>query len=151
SYPELCHWIGIGIVLTEFAMPFLLFWRRTRISAIYLGIVFHITLILTMDVPAIFFFLFPAQLLLFINSENILRWIEMKRDYNARAPRPKLVFDGNCGFCRESLRKLRVMDLYNTLEPVDFQTHPDLALLHPELTKEKAKSQMYLVESDGNL
>jgi predicted DCC family thiol-disulfide oxidoreductase YuxK len=151
TQPALCYWIGIFIIATEFAIGFLWFCERTRVSAIYLGFVFHVMLILTLDVPAIFFFLFPVQMLLFINPDHIVRWIKMKRDYNARAPRPKLIYDGKCGFCRESLRKIDVMDLYATLEPVDFQTHPDLASLHPSLTKEKAKSKVWLIEPDGSL
>jgi len=121
------------------------------VSAIYLGIVFHIMLILTLDVPAIFFFLFPAQLLLLLNPNEIVRWIDMKRQYNAHAPRARIVYDGHCGFCRESLRKLHVTDLFGTLEDVDFQAHPDLASVHPSLTREKAKSRMYLIEPDGKL
>jgi predicted DCC family thiol-disulfide oxidoreductase YuxK len=151
TMPGACYWIGVLIVVMEFTIGFLLFYERTRVSAIFLGFMFHVMLILTLDVPAIFFFLFPAQLLLFINPNTILRWIEMKRHYNAAAPRPKLVYDGHCGFCRESVRKLQVGDLYNAVEYVDFQTHPDLSLIHPSLTKEKAKSKVYLVEADWSI
>ncbi len=150
-HPELCYWIGIAIIVMEFTIGVFWFWERTRVPAIYGGFFFHVMLLLTLDVPAIFFFLFPAQMLLFVNPDHIVRWIEMKRNYNARAPRPKFVFDGHCGFCRESVRKLEVLDLYNTLEFVDFQTHPDLTALHPSLTKEKAKSRVYLIEHDGSM
>ena len=74
--PDLCYAIGIFVVIIEFLMIFLLFNRSTRISAIYLGFIFHVVLVLTLDVPAIFFFLFPPQLLLFINPETIVEWIE---------------------------------------------------------------------------
>ena len=71
-HPTLCYGLGLGIVATELLLPVLLYCPKTRISAIYLGCLFHIVLILTMDVPAIFFFLFPAQFLLFVPPENIL-------------------------------------------------------------------------------
>lgn len=148
TQPGLCYAAGILIVAVEFLMPFLLFYPRTRTSAIYAGIFFHILLILTMDVPAIFFFLFPAQLMLFINPEHVLRWIEKRRTYHAASPRPKLIFDGNCGFCRESVRKLKVMDLFNRVEYMDFHAQPDLSQLHPQLTKELAASQIYFVDID---
>jgi len=149
--PGMCYWIGIAIVVSEFSIGFCWFWERTRVSAIYLGFLFHIMLILTLDVPAIFFFLFPAQMLLFINSEHIIRWVDARRARNAKAPEAAVIFDGHCGFCRESLHKLKVMDLFDALEYIDFQTHPDLSALHPGLTKEMAKSRMYVITPDGQL
>ena len=129
-------------------MPVLLFYPKTRISAIYAGIVFHILLILTMDVPAIFFFLFPAQFLLFINPESVLKWIEKKRAYHQSALRPRLVYDGQCGFCLESVRKLKILDLFNRIECVDFRIQEDLSRVHPQLTLKSAVSQIHLVEND---
>ncbi len=145
-HPTLCYVIGISIVVTEFLLGFLLFIPRTRISAVYAGIFFHIVLILTMDVPAIFFFLFPAQLTLFINPQDIVRWIEHRRVYHAAASRLKLIYDGHCGFCRASVRQLKVMDLFNKVEYVDFQAHPDLSELHPQLNKKTATSRIHLIE-----
>ena len=146
-HPGFCYATGILIVCIEFLMPFFLFFPATRISAIYAGIFFHILLILTLDVPAIFFFLFPAQLMLFINPEHILRWIEGRRAYHAASPRSKLIYDGNCGFCRKSVRELKVMDLFNRIEYVDFQAHTDLPQVHPQLNKDAAASQIHLVEN----
>ena len=151
SSPQLCYWIGIFIVVVELLMPFLLFYGPTRISAIYLGFVFHITLILTLDVPAIFFFLFPAQLLLFIDPEQIVAWVERRRLYHRSANRDQIVYDGNCRFCQDSIEKIKIMDLYDVLNPIDFQTLDDPRALHPQLSKERAMSQIHLVEPDGKL
>lgn len=149
--PDLCYAAGLLILVIEISMPVLLFLRRTRISAIYLGCFFHLVLILTLDVPAIFFFLFPPQLFLFINPDHIVRWIEQKRRVHAQAPRSQLIYDGNCGFCQRSVQQLRVMDLFNAVKMVDFQSHSDLEKLHPQLTKERCASQIHLVEPDGTL
>lgn len=151
THPALCYWAGLMIVATELSMPFLLFNRKTRMTGIYLGIVFHITLILTLDVPAIFFFLFPGMLFLFINPEHVLRWVEAKRSFNRQAPRHKLIFDGDCGFCRRSVRYLQIMDLYDTTDMIAYQDVPNLTELHPELSKEKAEKRVYLIEPDGDL
>jgi hypothetical protein len=59
-------------------------------------------LILTLDVPAIFLFLFPAQMMLFIHPQKITDWIEGKRRINTQSPRLKVIYDGACGFCRSS-------------------------------------------------
>jgi hypothetical protein len=111
--PAFCYAVGLLIVSIEFFMPVLLFWRQTRMSAIYGGIFFHIILILTLDVPAIFFFLFPAQFLLFVDPEILLAWIDKKRSYHQSALRPMLIYDGHCGFCLESVRMIKVLDLFN--------------------------------------
>lgn len=149
--PQLCYGIGLLILAVELLMPFLLFCRKTRLSAIYAGVFFHIMLLLTMDVPAIFFFLFPAQLFLFIDPGHIVRWIEQKRMVNASSARAKLIYDGNCGFCRNSVRQVLVMDLFRVLHIADFQEVQDPAVLHRQLTREKCASQIHLVEPDGTL
>lgn len=146
--PEFCYVTGLLIVGTELLMPLLLFFRKTRVSAIYLGIIFHVLLILTLDVPAIFFFLFPAQLLLFINPEHILRWIERQRTYHQSRPRPKLLYDGKCGFCLQSVHKLKIMDLFGRIDYVDFRSAEDVGFFHPRLNLAAAKSRIHLVESD---
>lgn len=152
TQPELCYWIGISIVVIELFLMFLLFWRKTRISAIYLGFFFHIILILTLDVPATFFFLFPAQLLLFINPDDIIRWIEEKQHFNRSAGcRPKILFDGNCGFCRSSIKRIQIMDLFEKYEYINFREIDDLVQLHPVLTKEACERQIILIDSLNNL
>src|SRR5262249_53223347 len=98
------------------SMPFLLFIPKTRRAAIVLGLCWHLLLILTLDVPAIFLFLFPAQLLLFINPQRIMDRIESKRRINAQSPRARIIYDGNCGFCRSSIIVVQVMDLWGKFE-----------------------------------
>ncbi|MBL8012987.1 MAG: DUF393 domain-containing protein [Candidatus Omnitrophica bacterium] len=145
--PNFCYFIGLFVVAMELFLPFLLFYSKTRRSAIYLGVFFHLLLILTLDVPAIFFFLFPAQLLLFINPEKIVKWIDQRREYHQVRPRPKLLYDGQCGFCLGSVQALKVMDLVSRVEFIDFRTLPDLSHIHPRLNAAVAASQIHLVES----
>jgi len=118
AHPHFCHVTGLMIVATELSIPFLLFIPRTRRMAIILGLCWHVLLVLTLDVPTIFLFLFPAQMLLFIHPQKITDWIEVKRRINAQSPRPKIIYDGQCGFCRSSIRVLQVMDLWGKLEYV---------------------------------
>lgn len=151
GHPGLCYALGILIAGIEIAMPVLLFNRRTRLSAIYLGILFHVTLILTLDVPAIFFFLFPAQLYLFIPPEKILRWVEDIRARNKKAGQALLVYDGHCRFCQRSVRTLEIMDLWGVLDVVDYQRCPDLGVLHADLNYKKAHSQLHLILPEGQL
>ncbi len=111
-HPQFCYVLGIIVVAVELLMPLLLFYPKTRRSGIILGFVFHVTLILTLDVPAIFFFLYPAQLLLFIHPDAVLRWIESIR---RRQVPMTLLYDGDCGFCRRWVERFMVMDIFGRL------------------------------------
>lgn len=150
-HPLLCYGVGVLIIVCELALVFLLFYPPTRITAIYLGFFFHVVLILTLDVPAIFFFLFPPQLLLFIHPDTVIGWIERQRLYHQSANRRQIIYDGNCRFCLNSLTQLKIMDLFDVLKPVDFQKLEDPRVLHPSLSKEAAPSQIHLIEPDGKL
>lgn len=146
NMPRVCYVIGVFIVLTELLLMGFLFWRRTRVSAIYAGMLFHITLLLTLDVPATFFFLFPAQLCLFINPENILSWVKQIRKLNAERPQNILVFDGQCQYCIKSVEVLRRADLFNKVRYIDLNKEIDLTNIHPRLTKSLALSQLNLID-----
>ncbi len=151
SRPELCYWMGIGIVSVELLAPILLFWPRTRVFAIGMGFFFHILLITTLHVPTIFFFLFPAQLLLFVNPDDILAWIKKKRKDNHDSGRSQIIYDGKCHFCRWSVQKLLTMDLLGTLKKVDYHDHDDPSKLHLSLNKEICHSQLHLIEPAGKI
>ncbi|MEK9144165.1 MAG: DCC1-like thiol-disulfide oxidoreductase family protein [Elusimicrobiota bacterium] len=149
--PELCDWVEGIVLVSEFTAPLWLFWRRTRVFAVAAGFLFHALLVLTMHVPTIFFFLFPPMLLLFIDPEDAVAWIERRREAWAKAwGRHRLIFDGSCGFCRASLARLRALDPAGRLEAVDFRA-TDASLLHPALTPEACLARIHLLERDGRL
>lgn len=149
--PELCYAIGVAIVVTELLMPALLYWKKTRVFAIGLGFLFHVMLVVTLHVPTIFFFLFPAQLLLFIEPEDIVAWIDRKRVANMAAPRDRLIYDGHCHFCLASLARLLVLDPTGKIQPVDYHAAENLKTLDPRLTPELCHSQIQLVTKKGEL
>ena len=151
QHPTLCYAIGITVLVCEFALPFLLFIRKTRFIGLAYGMIFHVLLLLTLHVPTIFFFLFPPQLLLFVDPERLMAWIEARQAVNARRGRATVLYDGRCGFCLASVKRLQGLDLFGYLELVDFHSVPDVARLHPELTPEKCHSRMQLIEPDGRL
>lgn len=150
-HPGLCYAVGVAIVTVEMLMPFLLFMQRTRIFAIGIGFFFHILLVITLHVPTIFFFLFPAQLLLFINPEDIVKWIERKRARCEQEGQAQIIYDGRCRFCLASIEKLNIMDLFGYLKKIDFHAVTDVKTLHPKLTHELCHSQLHLIEPDGTL
>ncbi|MBI4062950.1 MAG: DUF393 domain-containing protein [Elusimicrobia bacterium] len=138
------------ILFFEFTLPVWLFWKRTRIFAILLAGFFHVLLVVTMHVPTIFFFLFPSMLLLFIEPEEIVNWLERRRQAWKAWGRHKLIYDGGCGFCRASVKRILACDPTGRLELVDFRSE-DVARLDPELTHEACHAQMHLLEREGKL
>ena len=49
------------------------------------------------------------------------------------------------------MKRLRVLDLFGWVDPLDFHTQPDLNKLHPVLTPERCRSEMILLEPNGRL
>jgi len=149
--PALCHGLGLACLAFEFTLPFLLFLPRTRIIGIVFGIAFQFMLWATLHVPTIFLFLFPPLMLLFIDPETLVQWIEARQARHATSDRAILLYDGHCGFCLESIKRLRVLDLFGWVDPLDFHAQPNLSRLHPALTPERCRSEMILVEPNGRL
>jgi len=149
--PELCYVIGVTIIVCEILLPFLLFISKTRLWAMGLGIFFHVVLVSTFHVPTIFFFLFPPQLLLFINPKDIVQWLEKKKSQSQNQGQAQVIYDGHCQFCRTSINILLTMDLFGYLKPVNYHTIENVKTLHPNLTKELCHSQLHLIEPDGTL
>jgi len=147
--PNLVYACGIAMVIVEFLIVFFLFWRKTRLSAIYFGIFFQTVLILTLDVPATFFFMFPAMFLLFIDPNEILEWIQRQQRHHQYARRSLLLYDGSCGFCKWSIGVLKKMDLFGILEYKNFYDYLDREEALPAgLTGDLVMKRIYLVEND---
>jgi predicted DCC family thiol-disulfide oxidoreductase YuxK len=151
QHPGVCYAIGLGVVAFELALPFLWFIPRTRAAGITLGIVFQLLLWATLHVPTIFLFLFPPMMLLFVRPYDLVRLIESRQEVHAERGRAVLLYDGQCGFCLSSVAKLRVLDLFGWVDPLDFHAQPDLARLHPALTPSRCRSEMVLLEPNGLL
>lgn len=151
AHPAWCQAIQVGVIICELVMPLLWWFRRTRVVGLVLGVTFQWLLLMTLHVPTIFFFLFPAQMMLFIEPERVVAWIERQREQQMSRGRATLLFDGQCGFCQASVKRLLALDLFGYLNPVDFHTVPNVAALHPRLSPERCKSRMQLIEPKGRL
>ena len=62
-----------------------------------------------------------------------------------------LLYDGKCPFCQNSVQILKVIDFFRILTYVDLHEIQDFKALHPQLTKELALSQLYLLEPNGKI
>lgn len=149
--PDLSYVVGVSVVIMELVIPVLWLIPRTRPFGIAVGIIFQLLLWVTLHVPTIFLFLFPPMMLLFIRPEAVVRWIEARQALRAQRGRAVLLYDGQCGFCVASVNRLRILDLFGWLDPLDFHAQPDVTRLHPALTPDRCRSEMILVEPNGRL
>ena len=131
AHPQVCYTLGITLICFEFLLPILCWVPRTRPFGIVLGIAFQLMLWLTLHVPTIFLFLFPALMLLFIPPEAWLRLIERARARQAQAGRALLVYDGGCGFCQESVKRVQALDLFGYLDLRDGGALEEMILIEP--------------------
>ena len=151
AHPQVCYGLGIALIGFEFLLPILWWVPRTRPFGIVLGIAFQLMLWLTLHVPTIFLFLFPALMLLFVPPETWLGLIERARSRQAQAGRALLVYDGRCGFCQESVKRVQVLDLFGYLDLRDCHALENPAALYPALSRERCAEEMILIEPGGRL
>ena len=151
QHPGLCYGLGLVLLVFEFTVPFLWFIPKTRVVGVSLGITFQFMLWITLHVPTIFVFLFPPMMLLFIRPERLVGWMEARREACAVQGHGIVLYDGRCGFCLASVRRLEVLDLFGWVALRDFHAEPYLRRLHPELTPERCHSEMVVIEPDGRL
>lgn len=147
SRPELCYLVGLTVVLTELASPFLLFIPRTRWFAIGLALFFQLMLFWSLHVPTTaFLFVFPFQLFLFIHPDRVLKAVEGRRALNREHPKGLLLYDGQCGFCRAGLARIQALDLFGALSARDLHAVEKPGDLHPALTREACLRRMQYLE-----
>ncbi len=58
-----------------------------------------------------------------------------------------MVYDGECGFCRLWIRRWRFL----TRERVDYRPYQEVAPLYPEITLDRFRSSVQLIEPDGTV
>ncbi len=60
-------------------------------------------------------------------------------------PRPLLIFDGDCGFCRRSVERLRA----EIADRIDYEPYQTAADRFPSIAKENFNRAVYFIEPDG--
>ena len=69
----------------------------------------------------------------------------------AKFTRHTLLYDGNCRFCASSVRRLKAIDCFDRLEPVNYHKVENLSALDPRLSRELCHSRIHLLEKNGAL
>jgi len=61
-----------------------------------------------------------------------------------------LIYDGNCGFCRRWVARIRRWDRGGLLDPLPYQT-PDLEARFPGVSRADCVAHIHLVDERGNV
>jgi predicted DCC family thiol-disulfide oxidoreductase YuxK len=64
------------------------------------------------------------------------------------AERATLVYDGNCGFCRRWIERVRRWDRQGRLDALPYQA-PELEMRFPQLSRAECTQRIHLVEAGG--
>ncbi|TPW17627.1 MAG: Uncharacterized protein FD126_3606, partial [Elusimicrobia bacterium] len=67
-----------------------------------------------------------------------------------KSGRDRLIYDGDCAFCRASVKWLSRFDPTGRIELLDFRKTPPKTL-DPRLSAEACETRIHLVESSGRL
>ena len=125
--PLVMSWLTIA---TELSLAIGLTFRRYRMYAIWLGLVFFTGMNLLTGQTYGFFFLIPISLLAFAP------WPHMPAT---------VLYDGDCGFCNRTRRVMERLDLEGQFVWKPFQTASDLH----GVSEEALKQRLYVVAEDS--
>ena len=78
------------------------------------------------------------------------RWLRSLVAGRERPPPGRVLYDGACPRCRESMALIAAADPDQVVEPVDL-TAVNVATIHPSLTREACLRAMHLVRPDGKV
>lgn len=139
----------VGII-GEWFIAVGLYVRKLRPFAIALGIGLHLTILYTVLIPMELSLIMIASYVLYIEPNTWRRvissnvWPEQKRHW--------LVYDGQCTFCRASVRLITMLDWKRCIEPVDLHASAQrIAERASHLTREQMLTAIHLIAPGGDI
>ncbi len=139
---NLVTWGTVGI---EMALGTLIWVPRLRLYVLAGGVLLHLGIEYSMNIP-LFSAVMIATYINFLSAsdlQNFLNWA--KRPLGLTPLR--LVYDGECDFCKSSLLVVRFLDAFGQITFVD--SHDPDALASTGVSFEHAESAAYAVRPDG--
>jgi predicted DCC family thiol-disulfide oxidoreductase YuxK len=140
-----------GTLVIEFALGFLLWIKELRYWILLSGVVLHVGIDWTMNIPlfaqilivAYLTFIAPADL------ERAFAWMRARvnRWSHFAAPIP-VFYDGKCAFCVRSIEVLRPLDSLRHFRFVDMHA-ANAKTEFPDLNMERGARELLLREPDG--
>ena len=134
-----------GTIAVEMMLATLVWVPRLRLYVLALGVLLHLGIEYTFNIP-LFSFLMITSYLAFLNGADIQNFLAWSGRLLALTPL-RLVYDGECDFCKSSLLVVRFLDVFRRITFVD--SHDPAALAATGVRFEDAEEAAYAVRPDG--
>ena len=134
-----------GTIVVEFALATFVWVPRLRLYVLAAGVALHLGIEYTFNIP-LFSALMITSYLNFLTGDDIQNFLAWAKRPLALTPL-RLVYDGECDFCRSSLLVVRFLDVFRQITFVD--SHDRAALAETGVHFEDAEEAAYAVRPDG--
>lgn len=134
-----------GTVAVEFALATFVWVPRLRLYVLAAGVALHLGIEYTFNIP-LFSALMITSYLNFLTVGDVRHFLAWAKRPLALTPL-RLVYDGECDFCRSSLLVIRFLDVFRQITFVN--SHDRAALADTGVRFENAEEAAYAVRPDG--
>lgn len=134
-----------GTIIVELALATFIWVPRLRLYVLAAGVALHLGIEYTFNIP-LFSALMITSYINFLTAADIQNFLAWAKRPLALTPL-RLVYDGECDFCRSSLLVVRFLDVFRQITFVD--SHDRTALASTGVRFEDAEQAAYAVRPDG--
>ncbi len=134
-----------GTVAIEMALGTIVWVPRLRLYVLAGGVLLHLGIEYSMNIP-LFSAVMITSYLTFLNGGDLRHFLSWAKRPLGLTPL-KLVYDGQCNFCKSSLLVVRFFDVFKQITFVD--SHDPEALASTGVRFEDAEEAAYAVRPDG--
>ncbi len=135
-YSQISSYFALAV---EFSMGALVWIREWRYPILLSGLLLHLGLEYSMNVPVFQWFVLSTYVLFIEHS----KWVEWKtRIIGFSSARERVYFDGDCGFCTRTVQVIEHLDLLNRFEFVSFRKKA--ILVDKKFPAERADSEVLM-------
>ena len=134
-----------GTVITEVSLATFIWVPRLRLYVLAAGVGLHLGIEYSMNIP-LFSFLMIASYITFLTADDLRHFLAWAKRPLALTPL-RLVYDGECDFCRSCLLVIRFLDVFRQITFVD--SHDPVALAATGVEFEDAEQAAIAVRLDG--
>lgn len=143
--PLVINAITWGTVLVEFSLATFVWVPRLRLYVIAAGVALHLGIEYTLNIP-LFSFLMIASYVTFLTGDDLRHFLAWAKRPLALTPL-RLVYDGECDFCKSVLLMVRFCDVFRQITFID--SHDPAALAATGVRFAEAEEAAIAVRPDG--
>lgn len=141
------HLLTWGTIAVEASLWTLIWIPRLRMWVLAAGVLLHLGIEYSLNIP-LFSFLMIASYLVFVRDSDLTNFVRWMQEPLASA-RLRLVYDGECDFCRSALLIVRFLDVFRLVTCLDYHNGEELAQV-PGVKREDADEAVIAVRPRGH-